>query len=413
MVENKIPLTIHNNEMSYRFLLSIDDDYIGRLYIPDHNPTVYNYNPAVRLITANYDGSNPELYYFDFLESQPCKPFRYEGLNYSSYWVFRTDYKNQNVIFEFCDYDPDSGYTVNPSWSTIQTAYLTPDIDYVLPSPEFLGMIDGKYKIRIPVNLDHLRLYVSTMADYVILGTTVDCKILTDSAIYWQFINPEFTEDGIEMELDMNVDLPIPVDKNNPLDNYGLIPSSKIVYRINVMVETPGFSDGTDFVNDDYKDERLDSILFPFQSKGKVITQEDWAKFVASQDDLRIFDHMEVKDIRIVNKTIQKVVQVESKNDSKNNIVQPIFFKTRDIGSIVVHPEVTENICINLDTYKSVCKNFYIQIAGVSFNEIGRTDAGVVFRIEGSRLPKGATAGNVYVYNQDSILVTEGKYSYS
>lgn len=101
-----------------------------------------------------------------------------------------------------------------------------------------------------------------------------------------------------------------------------------------------------------------------------------------------------------------------SQTDSKANIVQPVFFKSRDLANIIIHPEVTENICINLDAYKAKVTTFYIKIEGIVFPEMGRIEAGVIFKVQGNLLP-GKTAGGIYyILDQDTNLVTTGKYTY-
>lgn len=121
---------------------------------------------------------------------------------------------------------------------------------------------------------------------------------------------------------------------------------------------------------------------------------------------------MNIYKPRLINKTVHKVVQMTSATDSKSNIVQPIFYRTRDLALIIVHPAVTENICINLDPYKSLTTTFHIKIEGVSFIEIGRTKSGVVFQIKGSLLPGELTEGTYYILNDRGELITTGKYSY-
>ena len=73
---------------------------------------------------------------------------------------------------------------------------------------------------------------------------------------------------------------------------------------------------------------------------------------------------------------------------------------------------MNENICINLDQYKHLVKSFILQIEGVKFIEIGRTKSGVVFKVIGNKLPKQIQTGQYYILNQDSDLVTSGKYTY-
>jgi hypothetical protein len=73
---------------------------------------------------------------------------------------------------------------------------------------------------------------------------------------------------------------------------------------------------------------------------------------------------------------------------------------------------VTENICINLDAYKSSVDRFYIKIEGTSYSEVGRTESGVIFKVQGSLLPGTVTSGTYYILNEDADLVTTGKYKY-
>lgn len=122
--------------------------------------------------------------------------------------------------------------------------------------------------------------------------------------------------------------------------------------------------------------------------------------------------NMNIFNINTVNKKITKVVNLSTPEDSKSNIIQPVFFKTRDLANVVIHPSVTENICINLDQYKSKVNSFIFLIEGVSFIEIGRTNSGVIFKIIGSKLPQSNTSGTFYIANENSEIITSGKYNY-
>ena len=121
---------------------------------------------------------------------------------------------------------------------------------------------------------------------------------------------------------------------------------------------------------------------------------------------------MNVFNLNVVNKTINNIVKLNTPEDSKSNIIQPVFFRVNDIANIVIHPEVTENICINLDSYKSKVKSFYIKVENVSFTEIGRTNSGVIFKIVGSQLPQSKLEGVYYICDQDSNVVVTSKYKY-
>lgn len=123
-------------------------------------------------------------------------------------------------------------------------------------------------------------------------------------------------------------------------------------------------------------------------------------------------EDMIISQPRIINRTIQKVINMSSVTDSKANIIQPVFFRSRELAELVIHPETNENICINLDAYKAQVDSFILKIEGITFTEIGRTNSGIVFKIYGNLLPSEVDSGIVYVLNQDAELVTTGKYTY-
>ncbi len=121
--------------------------------------------------------------------------------------------------------------------------------------------------------------------------------------------------------------------------------------------------------------------------------------------------NMNVYNINAVSKTINNVVKLNNVENSKSNIIQPVFFRVEKLYSIVVHPDVTENICINLDQFKSKVDFFLIRIDGVSFSEVGRTNSGVVFEIQGNQLPKIHPTGTYYITDQVSNVIATGKYT--
>jgi hypothetical protein len=62
---------------------------------------------------------------------------------------------------------------------------------------------------------------------------------------------------------------------------------------------------------------------------------------------------------------------------------------------------VTENIALNLDEYKNKVDIFYLNINGTLFQEIGRTNQGIIFKIIGQKIDKSIKSGNYYILNQD------------
>lgn len=139
-----------------------------------------------------------------------------------------------------------------------------------------------------------------------------------------------------------------------------------------------------------------------YDSRGYLITN-------VNLDDV----NMNILNINAVNKTENKIIKVDRPENSKSNIIQTSFYRVTDAVEIVVRPEVNENICINLDSYKHLVSSFILQIEGVKFIEVGRLKAGVIFKVFGNRLPKKITSGQYYILNQDFDLVTSGKYIYN
>lgn len=116
--------------------------------------------------------------------------------------------------------------------------------------------------------------------------------------------------------------------------------------------------------------------------------------------------------IHAVNKINKNVVQVENAKEYKTNIIKPVFFQAHKINDVIVHPLVTENICLNLNAYKSKVDFFYLKIEGAVFPEIGRNPNGVIFKVQGNILPNKVSEGILYVLNKDKELVTTGNFKY-
>lgn len=121
---------------------------------------------------------------------------------------------------------------------------------------------------------------------------------------------------------------------------------------------------------------------------------------------------MKIINLNVVNKIQNNIVQVENPKNSKSGIIQPVFFRVRELQNLIIHPEITENISINLDAYKSKVNTFLIQIEGTIFQECGRTGNGILFKIIGSSLPKSVEAGKYYILNENQEIVTMGNYQY-
>jgi hypothetical protein len=143
------------------------------------------------------------------------------------------------------------------------------------------------------------------------------------------------------------------------------------------------------------------------------VTQEIF-KFFVNNITQRVIENINVINYTVVNKIENNIVQIERLNNlsSKSNIVQPVFFRTKETIGLTIHPAVTENICINLDDYKSKVESFILQIEGCTFKQIGANNYGIIFKVIGRSLPKNATSGLYYILNENNELVTTGKYKY-
>ena len=130
------------------------------------------------------------------------------------------------------------------------------------------------------------------------------------------------------------------------------------------------------------------------------------------EGNLLYSEEMKVYNINTVNKIEQTVVQMDRPDNSKANIIMPVFFKARDTQNVIIHPAVTEVIALNLDMFKSKVSTFILQVEGQPFTEIGRSDSGVLFRVVGNMLPNALTEGTYYILNENGDMVTSGHYTY-
>ena len=171
----------------------------------------------------------------------------------------------------------------------------------------------------------------------------------------------------------------------------------------------------------DILDEDGNSILYLLSNR-VPFTQDIFKYFVGGDFMVRNYHihnvnldelDMQVLNIEAVNKIETKVIEISRPEDTKSNIIQPVFFRSVEVAGITIHPAVTETICINLDQYKSKVETFMLQVEGICYPEIGRVASGVLFKIVGNKLPKKETTGTYYILNQDAELVTMGKYNYN
>lgn len=142
------------------------------------------------------------------------------------------------------------------------------------------------------------------------------------------------------------------------------------------------------------------------------ITQEIFSIFTngGSEKIIDITD-MNINTFNVVNKIENNITTVERPNESKSNIIQPVFFRVKDSEFLTLHPAVTENISINLDQYKSKVNKFTLKIGEHYFNQIGANNYGILFKISANILPKVVSSGIYYILGDDNELITTGKYN--
>lgn len=140
------------------------------------------------------------------------------------------------------------------------------------------------------------------------------------------------------------------------------------------------------------------------------ITQELFAMYTNNgAEKIMDVEDMIFNTYNVVNKIENKIIQVERPNISKNNIMQPVFFRVKDTEMLTLHPAVTENICINLDNYKSKVERFVLQIDNNKYEQIGSNNYGVLFKVYANTI--SSTNGIYYVLNENHDLITSGKFS--
>lgn len=172
----------------------------------------------------------------------------------------------------------------------------------------------------------------------------------------------------------------------------------------------------------DTDEKRVDIIRATYTPLVDLVSNEvplnkEKYKFLVSSDipfsevDLNQVNMIDY-NVNVVNKIHNDIVTINRPEDYKSNIIRPVFISTNELGNLVIHPEVTENIAINLNQYKSKVDLFYLKIEGVEFVEIGRTPSAVVFTVDGHLLPNKVTEGIAYILDGTRTLVTTAKYKY-
>ena len=164
------------------------------------------------------------------------------------------------------------------------------------------------------------------------------------------------------------------------------------------------------------EDENLNAVL-TILSNNIPMTQDVYSYIVHKDETIPGYINLDEVNmnnynINAVNKIKKEVVNVQRPDDYKANLIKPIFVKVNPADNINIHPNVNENIAINLDAYKNYTDVMYIQLEGIIFPEVARTIYGVVFSITGSALPCEELNGKYYILDEDKQMITSGNYTY-
>lgn len=358
-----------------------------KLYWPDYNPEAFGKHPDYRLAW----GPRPDTL-VDFAIIRPqetcgCVPFRLDGYRYSQY--SNVDFQPKDSILQYYmelqaykDGDPDPDYT------SVQ------------------GMVSQE--------LETLRIWIRPDL-YSNGGPWIQMKTNQPYQEYLQGLFP-----GHQVQVDFEMAL---TDEND-IYWHSTQAQPAAADTIWFILQDWGFGKNFEFLpglrfqgilKATMTDNSGHQFNMDLRSEPLALTEDLYAALLAKAQNINteiLPDDMKIISPRIMEKTIQKVVTMTSQTDSKANIIQPVFFRARELAHILIHPEVTENISINLDAYKSQVTQFYIKVEGVAFPEIGRTEGGVIFKVQGSLLPGSKTAGTYYILNERAELITTGKYTY-
>ena len=466
-IDKYTTVTVSDGHHSFRLLLSyvgnIDTKPAFILLWPDYSVEAFGGDINYRITIHHWFNAKKVIDVDTILnpaDSVACVPFRFEANDYNQVqpinWPINWDMSNN---LEFIDPQPnrDWYYVSIKPWIINDGVEYTgeqnldiigrPNLEYIgsqnafnllndfnislelgLPKPEncaeysssIPNIFGDKIKIcfyrdgkEMPLNelmSDIKSMYSTRLGDNSIdIQATASIYITDEEHIYAK------TAENVIMNTDINGRLSCDVPKGDPWRRVEYNPDTKQLSETSDNV-LPDWYDSMrifGWVKFYYLDEDGDRVnLIGYKTNVIPVTQDMWAYWSSTNKGIIYGDFKMSNFPRTINKTIQQVTNITASTDPKAGIVQPIFIRVRDAASLVIHPAVTENICINLDAYKSSVKRFILQIEGTSFMEIGRTAGGVVFKIVGNKLSGQLALGTYYVLNENSEVVTSGRYQY-
>ena len=425
-----IDLSVMNNDyIPYR----VDTSKI-RIYIPNHSVDAYKKNVKY-ILTANtwVNGKNINLgsTVFNRIDTLAADKIINNGNN-QYYEYFDMDIVDPYNIIYSDDWDTFRKIICNEPSNVNNTGALLNVSLYIVEENDNKYIITddfiGGYTTFNICNESTEFLQVKLTQSFEPLGWKFD--LIMNSQYDWLLtylnetygINVSHNDITYEIVLQSNDSIiPGPIMKYNDISqimSWENIKSNKVQERqgfYNVFKSWDNFEEGWFIVGSLNVTKNNEEIISVVSNK-IPLTQEVFKYFVDSKRKLNKFinpSDMEIINYNVINKIENTVVQLERPDNSKSNIIQPIFFKVKDTEKLTLNPDVTENICINLDDYKSKVKLFKLQIEGCIFEQIGVNQYGVLFKVIGTALPNKITEGTYYILNEDYVLVTTGKYKYN
>ena len=280
-----------------------------------------------------------------------------------------------------------------------------------------------KYKPCIDVNTQYNQVY-DTFSEYLLETYGLDCN---ETKLYAQFEIVVKDKENIwkqvktDMEVITNDWKPVRKFSREDINFVGweeFTPGLEFKVTLNIYFnknDIPKNASLENWVPEEREDEYVLSLYLI--SEGLFITPEVFKFFIIDEDwnekiNYKNIDDMNVFNISAVNRIEKKIINVERSDNYKSNIIRPVFFRSQQSGSIQIHTDVSENVAINLDAYKSKVDAFRLRIEGIDFVEVGRNNSGVIFKIIPSKLPQEETEGEYYIIDGNNELVTSGNYYY-
>ena len=268
---------------------------------------------------------------------------------------------------------------------------------------------------------------------------TVNLSFIYNTDLYTngleEYIQETYKLGDFDMNIEMNSKL-ILFDNNNVYNIYDPESGDGTVFDLTPQdLATIDFNlsgDGWDSFHDGLELKAITELvcdglpLLTLISNILCVTKDMFASILANTEPytpeelLQVFDldtntnnfnAPGMETINIVNKTEKKVISIDKPNDFKNNLTRPVFIRAQKNDGMIIHPGVTENISLNLRSYKNHVESFTLRIAGVDFIEYGRQGSNVIFKVIGKQLPEELEAGTYYVLDDNFELVTSGPYT--